>query len=79
MGCYTISLGLAKHDRLKASGVFGGLAVRCLECIPIKVSMLTLERASCTVLRLRVHARLVSLVVGLSFDAPALPPQRGSG
>jgi hypothetical protein len=59
------SLGLAKHDQVIAGGVLGGDVVRCLECVPVKVAMLTLEQAPCATLRLHAHVPLVSLAAGL--------------
>jgi hypothetical protein len=71
------SQGRAKHNYLVAGGVLGGDVAQCLECVPAKVVMLTLEWALCAALRLRTCAPLVSLVVGLWLDVPALPLQRG--
>jgi hypothetical protein len=71
------SLGLVKHNRLIAGGVLGGDAAWCLECVPAKVAMLTLERAPCAALGLHARTPQVSLAVGLWLDVPALSPQRG--
>jgi hypothetical protein len=48
-GCLPASLGRARHDRLIVGSVLGGNAAWCLECVPKKVSMLTLAWALCTV------------------------------
>jgi hypothetical protein len=73
------SLSWVKHDRLVASPVLGGDAVRHLECVPAKVAMLAPERALCAALGLRAYAPLVSLVARMWLNAPTLPPQRGLG
>jgi hypothetical protein len=73
------SLGWVKHDSVVASGILGGDAVWCHECVPIKVAMLTLERALCAVLGWHARAPQVSLMVGLWLGERALPPQCGLG
>jgi hypothetical protein len=60
-GRFPTSLVLAKHDRTIAGGVLGGDAAWLLECVPKKVTMLALEKASCVALGQRVHDPLVSL------------------
>jgi hypothetical protein len=60
-GHFPTSLVLAKHDRTIAGGVLGGDAAWLLECVPKKVTMLALEKASCVALGQRVHDPLVSL------------------
>jgi hypothetical protein len=67
------SPGWVKHDRLIASGVLGGAATCCLECVHAKVAMLTLERAPRAALGLHAHATLASLAASLWLDVPALP------
>jgi hypothetical protein len=55
MGCLSTSLGWVRQNRLIASGVLGGNAMQRLECVPEKVTMLSLVRAPCVVVKL--HAR----------------------
>jgi hypothetical protein len=50
LGHLSASLGRVKHDRLTASVVLCGDAMRQLKCVPAKVAMLALERVPRTVL-----------------------------
>jgi hypothetical protein len=68
-----------RHDHLVADGKLGSGAMQCLECVLEEVTMLTVVRAPCTVLKLRASDPLVRLAVGLWLDAPSLPPKRGLG
>jgi hypothetical protein len=78
-GHFLASMSRVKHDCLIDGGVLGGDAARHLECVPEKVTTLTLERAPCAELGPRAHDPLASLTPGLWFDASALPPWWGPG
>jgi hypothetical protein len=78
-GRLPIYLGQVYYDCLIAGGVLGGDTARCLDYVPAKVAMLTLEQAPCAALGLHAHAPMVGLGVGLWLDMSALPPRRGLG
>jgi hypothetical protein len=68
------SLGLVKRGHLITGGMLGGTDARHLKCVTTKVAMLALQRAPCTMLRLRAHTPLASLKAGLWLDVIDLPP-----
>jgi hypothetical protein len=70
---------LLLYNHIVASGVLGGDVVRCLECVPGEVAMLTLVWVPCVMPGLHAHALLASLAAGLSLNALALPPWRSLG
>jgi hypothetical protein len=59
--------------------VLSGDATWILKGVVKEVTMLVLKWVPRAALRQRTNSPLVSLMVGLVLDTPALPPQRGLG